>query len=581
VVVEHDAQTGVVEGRSAAQEAERASAKKRRVLLPATGFLVPVALYFWLISADGVDMLRADQWFDVKLIHDWSTGKLSFGELWALHGENRVFFQNLLTLFLARAFHYNVLVEEYLSASLLVAALVLIVLSHRRRSPSTPWLWYCPVALLLLTVGQWGGTLYGYAVGWYLIIACVAVVLFLLDRPALSWVAWCGAAGAAVVASFSSLQGLFVWVAGLTILLQRRRPGRMVLAWVGASFVTAGLYFFGWNAGQGEGVSYALAHPAEALQYFFFAVGDILSVPLPNSPHGAQYAVLVFGIAVFGVAVWSLVRYGFRADERSARPLGVALIWVGLSFAAAAAGARTVDGISNAGFSLYVAFDLLILLGSFLVVIDRRPAGVTTGAGRAPVALGLSLVVGLLVVVQVVAGSVNGVRYGRDYRDYEVTGAIVTSKIRQAPDGLVTNQLGAGYESAAFIRSMTAYARSEHLSLFSTDQVHRYELQQLPRNTTPPSVLVDKPRPDDVLHGVVFLDATASDPFGVSGLRFFARVDGGASFLVGSAVSSNVGWLAGWDTKRLPNGSYFVRAVGFSPGGLSSSSRWVPVRLRN
>ena len=31
------------------------------------GFAVPVALYFWLIAADGVDTLRADQWFDVRL----------------------------------------------------------------------------------------------------------------------------------------------------------------------------------------------------------------------------------------------------------------------------------------------------------------------------------------------------------------------------------------------------------------------------------------------------------------------------------------------------------------------------------
>jgi hypothetical protein len=565
----------------AAGVADAGSAEKVRLVLTVLGFLAPVVLYFWLIAADGVDMLRADQWFDVKLIHEWSTGTLSFGELWAPHGENRVLSQNLLTLVLGRFFHYNVLVEEYLSATLLVAALALIVLAHRRRSPSTPWLWYCPVAFLLLTVAQWGGALYGYSLGWYLIVACLAVVLFLLDRPSLTWMLWSVAAVAAVVASYSSLQGLFVWVAGLTILLQRRRPARMILAWLGAALLTTGLYFYGWDSAQGGGVSYALGHPGDALRYFFFAVGDIVSVPLPDSPHGAQYGVLLFGVAVFAVASWSLITYGFRADQSSARPLGVALIWVGLLFSVGAAGARTVDGISNASFSLYVAFDLLILLGSFLVVIDRT-AGDRAAQGRpTPFAVGMRVAVGVLVLVQVVAGTVNGLRHGSEYRKSEITGAVVTAKVRQAPDGLVEYQLAAGYESAGFIRQMIEYAQSQHLSLFSTGRLNWYEGQQIPKNTTPPVVLVAKPRPGDVVHGLTFIDAAASDPFGVTGVQFFARGSVGVRFLIGSAVFTKVGWLAGWDTERLSNGSYWIQAVASSPGGLSSRSSWVPVQLRN
>jgi Bacterial Ig domain len=559
------------------------SAKNFGVLTALAGFLIAVALYFWFISANGVDMIRADQWFDIKLIHDSSAGTLSWGGLWAPHGENRVLFQNLITLLLAHFFHYNVLIEEYLSATFLVAALALLVLTHRRRSPSTPLIWYCPAAFLLLTVGQWGGTLYGYALGWYLIIVCLALMLWLLDRPHLSWFAWSVAVGAAVIASFSSLQGLFVWVAGMTILLQRRRPLLMALAWLGAALLTTGLYFYGWNASQGNGVSYALGHPGATVQYFFFAVGDIVSVPLPDSPHGAQYLVLGFGVAVFAVAVWSLVNYGFRADEASARPVGVALIWVGLLFAGGASAARTVNGISNASFSLYVSFDLLILLGCFLVVIDRVPAVQTGLAGRTRLALVMRAAIGALVLVQVIAGTVNGLRHGAAYRDYETTGAVVTSKINDAPDGLVASQLGAGYETADFIRSMTSFARSEHLSLFSTSQVQWYERQPLPINGTAPTVVVEKPRPGDVLHGVTFLDAAASDPFGVTEVRFFAQSGNGSTSrsLIGMATWSQVGWLLGWDTRRLPNGTYSIQAIASSPGGLRSSSAWVRVQLRN
>jgi hypothetical protein len=99
---------------------------------------LPVALYLWLISADAVDMLRADQWYDVNLIQSSLTGRLTFSMLWAQHGDNRIFFQNLLTLLLGRVVHYNVIVEEFINAGLLIGALALLIFTHRRRAPKDP-----------------------------------------------------------------------------------------------------------------------------------------------------------------------------------------------------------------------------------------------------------------------------------------------------------------------------------------------------------------------------------------------------------------------------------------------------------
>lgn len=552
-----------------------------KLALTAVGFLIPVGLYFWLIAADGVDMLRADQWSDVLLLRERSHGALGFSQLWMQHGENRVFFQNLVTLLLARWFNDNVLIDEYLSATFLVTALILIVLAHHRRSPGTPWFWYCPVAFLLLTLGQWGGTLFGYTFGWYLIILCLALTLNLLDKITLSWLAWSVAAGAAIIASFSSLQGLFVWIAGLTILLQRKRPARMWLAWIGVALLTTGVYFYHWDPAQGGGVTYALGHPGEALQYFFFAIGDVVSIGLPNAPSSRQYVVLVFGVAIFAVAVWSLVRHGFRADDSTARPLGVALIWMGLLFAAGAATARAVMGISNAGFSAYVAFDVLILLGSFLVVIDRRPPGDPATTERGPTAIGFQATVVLLVVVQVIAGTINGVRYGNQYRSYQVNGAIVDAQMGRVPDDLVTGQLGSN-QSAAFIRQMTAYARAHHLALFSTARLQWYERQLVPTTSTAvPVVAIGKPHEGAVLRGGVFLDASVSGAYGVTSVQFFARKGRGPKFRIGSAVVSPVGWLGGWDTTRQPNGAYSLEAVASARGGVRAGSRWVSVQIRN
>ena len=201
------------EGRTAAKTIIRA--------VTILGFLAPVALYVWVTAADSLDVLRADQWYDVKLVEHSFHGTLSLSMLWALHNENRIFFQNLLVILVAHLAHLNVLVEVYLNVILLAGATTLFIVTHHRRSPTTSGIWYCPLVIVMFSVAQWGDTLFGFQVGWYLILFMLALALFCLDRPALTWIVLAGAVIAGVVASYSSLQGLFVWPVGLALLLQR------------------------------------------------------------------------------------------------------------------------------------------------------------------------------------------------------------------------------------------------------------------------------------------------------------------------------------------------------------------------
>jgi hypothetical protein len=548
--------------------------------LTVCAFLIPVVAYFWLISADAVDMLRADQWFDISLIRHSFDGTLGLSTLWAQHGENRVFIQNVLTVVLAHVAHDNVLVDDYISAVMLVASAILVIVAHRRRSPSTPWIAYWPVAIMLLSLAQ-GGALYGYAIGWYIIMLSLAAVIFFLDRPALTWIVVGAAAAAAIAGSVSSLQGLFVWPAGLVLLLQRGRPPRLVLAWIGGALGTTVLYFYGWDTAQGGGVSYSIGHPVDALKFFLFAVGDVIAVPTQNVLRGAQYGIYALGLVIVGIALWALLSFGFRIDRSSARPVGVSLIWFGLLFAGATAGGRAAYGLSNASYSLYVMFDLLLLVGSYLVVIDRPSAPARQG-GRLRWLPLMTVAVALIFTVQTVLGSVNGLANARGNHQFDITGAIVTANIQRAPDGLVESQLGAGYESAAFIRQMTAFARARHLSLFSTAAAAWYAEQALPVNRTPPTTSMFAPTAGATLHGKRALVATASDPFGVTGVDFVLRARaGGDMTTIAQGVMTAWGWIGGWDTRNAANGIYDLRSVAYAPGGLSAVSPWIAVKVVN
>ena len=197
----------------------------RRLLasLAVLGFPLPVSAYFWFIHHYGVNVIWRDQWSDVNVIAHSSSGTLSLGTLWAPHNENRLLFPNLLVVLLAHTTHLNLFVEMYISAVLLVASIALIVWTHKRRSPSTHWILYCPVAILMLLFVQFEDTLSGFQVSWYLTLAAFALAIFLLDRPTFRRLALTGALAAAIFGSFSSFQGLFIWLIGLVILYQRRR----------------------------------------------------------------------------------------------------------------------------------------------------------------------------------------------------------------------------------------------------------------------------------------------------------------------------------------------------------------------
>ncbi len=183
------------------------------------GFAIPAVAYLWMIHSGSVNVVFADQWDDVALIGHAYSGTLHFSTLWSQHYENRIFFPNLIVLVLGYTTHFNVVTEEYLSALMLFGGTALVIFAHKRRSPERRWIWYCPVAFLLLSLAQAVNALWGFQMAWYLVLLMVALALYLLDQEPQRWFVFGGAIAAAVVASFSSIQGLLVWPAGLLLIL--------------------------------------------------------------------------------------------------------------------------------------------------------------------------------------------------------------------------------------------------------------------------------------------------------------------------------------------------------------------------
>ena len=336
------------EGPAPVPDRRRLASHRLLTALAVLGFLAPVALYLWLIHHYALNIIRADQWNDVQILGDYFSGHLNLSALWALHYENRIFFPNLVVLLIGTTTHFNILVEEYASALLLILSTGLIVIAHRRRTGPIPLVWYVPVAVIMLCVVQHQNTLWGFQFAWYLVLFALAVTLAVLDRPELTWWFLGLAVAAAVVASFSSLQGLLVWPVGLLLLYLRRRRAAYLALWAAAAVIATALYFHNYVAPAGQN-GYVFSHPGASIQFFLMLVGDIVGVGVDQT-NGIGISVIVLGLILVLASIGVLVAY-CRRDETGGSPLAFALICFGLLFAGLVTAGRIMLGLGGASQS--------------------------------------------------------------------------------------------------------------------------------------------------------------------------------------------------------------------------------------
>ncbi len=435
------------------------------------GFALPVAGYFWMIHRYSVNVIFGDQWDDVTVIGHSYSHLFDWGSLWAQHNENRIFFPNLIVVLLAHTTHFNIQVEEYLSAIMLVVATGLLIWAHKRRATSTPWLYYCPVALLAFSTVQYENSLWGFQMAWYLVMLSLATAIVLVDRPTLTWLTLAGAIVAGVVGSFSSLQGLLIWPAGLVLLYHRRRAVRFVVAWIAAAAVSLFVYLYNFNTSATSGSpshGYVLHHPMAAIKFYVFAVGDIVGLPRQYNGPGSN-AVLLLGLVILVLAGLVLVTYGLRRDEAGGGPVGIALICVGLLFVAIVTVGRVRFGYLGASASRYTTYDLLIPSGILLTLLGRP----VPARAVAPVWIDRVLmpaarwVAAVVIVVQISFGLHYGPTGASSDHTYQAHAARVLRNIDRTPDAEVEYYLYL-LQPASLIRHQARIAELHHLSLFAS-----------------------------------------------------------------------------------------------------------------
>ena len=193
---------------------------------------------------------------------------------------------------------------------------------------------------------DWQNALWAFQFASYLILFFFVAMIYSLQRQ---W--FVVAVVFAVLASFSSFQGLALWPVGVIWLLLQHRRWDKVLVWIATAAATSVVYF--WNYAH-QDVLPIWRYPVYTAQFFLIELGEV--VPRGNALRLHE----VLGAVVLVLAVFVVIQ-SIRHDRDG---LPVALITFGLLFDVFITLGRVGAGLAlGATPSRYTMAGLVIVVG--------------------------------------------------------------------------------------------------------------------------------------------------------------------------------------------------------------------------
>jgi hypothetical protein len=407
-----------------------------RVLVP--GLLValvavPAALQLGvlarLIWGDPVQVPWFDEFFQFAFLFDARRGILSWDDLWQPYGgAHRTVFPRLLYAAVLAATPWDRRVWLTVNPLLIGVAFACLAAIVRRTVPSRRLALGLIAAIggLLFALSQYGHWLLPFGLQFGLVVCCGALALWALSARPVGWPQLALAIGATWLASWSSLQGLALWIALLPLVVAA--GWRKAAAWAACAAAVIVTYAINLPAS-----STATPSPGDALGFTLVSLGAPLGVLRSLTARGHFWShlsaqpesrwALFLGAASIALLVVNLLALW---RQRRAEPVTMrhALPWCCLALFALACAVvtalgRAADGPGTALTSRYHTFALLwwialLVLGAQATASAWRPSAhaVWPGALAATNLLALAIGIGCFSQVTLVSGLLAGDLHG-------------------------------------------------------------------------------------------------------------------------------------------------------------------------
>lgn len=337
------------------------------------------------INAPFGDDYRATLNFLVEYLQPKVTWSKRLEIIFGQHNEHRIVFNKLIVL----ADYYRLGIVNFrdhilfANTSLLVILGLLFAVSLRKEPLPLRLLLFAPVGLILFQPSYWETQIWAMAALQNLYVVAFAMSsLFFLGSQKLSLGRFAGASCFALIATFTSGNGILVFIAGIAWLLLTKQ-WKWLAVWCLVMAIGIVIYFYGYikPADSPDIADSLLKNPARAFEYLFTLLGSFTSIVLTKTVLVGQLLLVLF-LGLFGVGV---VQY---YHTKQLPPLSLLfLVFIYLTAASLMAG-RSGFGALQAYSPRYGLIPVLIIALSYLLIVELLP--------RRSMRVGVGLAFGLL-----------------------------------------------------------------------------------------------------------------------------------------------------------------------------------------
>ena len=336
--------------------------------------------------------------------------------------------------------------------------------------------------------------LWGFQIAWYMVLFCLIAIPYLLLVS--RWprnVNLAVAIAAAIVATFSALQGVIAWPEGLLLLLWATPRVRRTVAEVGTWLLMCTLsgvaFLHGYSPSEGIALCpsrncslrYSLEHPVSLAKYVLVLVGASFSAFRGLATPGYELigAVLI-SLAVF-VVVQSIRQRRNGADRI---PLPLTLVGVGLTFDVLIALGRV--GFGDDKNPQYAMPQTLLLAGLIIFAVSRLSSRNRDRSRSVLAALGYPTLV-MIVIVQAITATDFGLQQANLIKKAALLSARIEVNAARIPASEATcfsfeiQGLDLSPQRQAIFVLELSELRQDQLSIFQPASYRRFQAEGLPR----------------------------------------------------------------------------------------------------
>lgn len=427
-------------------------------------FLTPVILGLLYVILYGINVPYWDDWAIVPLFEKFHSGDLTLSDFFAQHNEHRLFFPRIVILLLGILTQFNSVAGMYTTQLLCFIALLIVFIKLKKQfgfNITTIPIWIFPISILIFSWRQYTNFLWGLQLVYLMPLVCSLLSFFLIDRlnqndrkngARKHFFNFTFAIVFAVIASFSMIMGLLVWLAGifqLFFLSNKNLKKHIYLGiWTISGIAAWGIYYFNYSKLEHHhSISFIFSHPLNFMKSFTTFIGSALFWNEHMSYIAGIIILLLIVFAFFRIFKLKIIR------ENS--------FWLTIMvFSFMVCGAISIGRTFRQGDLLqprFTTYSLPIILALYILLLQSTYS--KKKSGNLSVAF-------FTILILIVAGNITsytkGLKFGKEIKDKRKNLAVTLRTYETQPDEALREL----YPSAEHVRKLAKELQKLNYSVF-------------------------------------------------------------------------------------------------------------------